>query len=89
MTLKCHHVRLWHKADISLRRSGVCFRWQSGHAADLPATPACDPKMQTGIAIHDPRGLKVALADLIEDRFVRKFDESGELDALYAAHGIA
>ncbi len=46
-------------------------------------------KMQTVISIHDPRVLKVSLADLIEDRFVRNFDESGELDALYAAYGGA
>jgi ABC-type nitrate/sulfonate/bicarbonate transport system substrate-binding protein len=43
-------------------------------------------KMQAVISIHDPRVLKVSVADLIEDRFVRKFDEDGELDALYAAY---
>jgi hypothetical protein len=43
-------------------------------------------KMQAVISIHDPRVLKVPVADLIEDRFVRKFDEDGELDALYAAY---
>lgn len=43
-------------------------------------------KMQAVIATHDPRVLKVSLAKLVEDRFVRKFDESGELDALYAAY---
>ena len=41
-------------------------------------------KMQTVISIHDPRVLNVSMADLIDDRFVRKFDEDGELDALYA-----
>ncbi|TXL78240.1 hypothetical protein FHP25_08600 [Vineibacter terrae] len=43
-------------------------------------------KMQKVISIHDPRVLKVSVKDLIEDRFVRKFDEDGELDALYAAY---
>jgi ABC-type nitrate/sulfonate/bicarbonate transport system substrate-binding protein len=43
-------------------------------------------KMQRVISIHDPRVLKVSTADLIEDQFIRKFDDSGELDALYAAH---
>ena len=45
--------------------------------------------MQTVISNHDPRVLKVSVADLIEDRFVRKFDEDGALDALYAAYGVA
>ena len=40
-------------------------------------------KMQTVISIHDPRVLNVSLADLIDDQFVRKFDEAGELKFLY------
>jgi ABC-type nitrate/sulfonate/bicarbonate transport system substrate-binding protein len=44
-------------------------------------------KMRTVISIHDPRVLKVSPADLIDDQFVRKFDESGELDALYGLAG--
>jgi len=43
-------------------------------------------KMRAVISIHDPRVLKVSPADLIDDWFVRKFDENGELDALYAAY---
>ena len=43
-------------------------------------------KMQAVISIHDPRVLKVSVANIVEDRFVRKFDEDGELDALYAAY---
>jgi hypothetical protein len=38
------------------------------------------------ISIHDPRVLNVSVADLIDDRLF-KFDEDGELDALYATHG--
>jgi hypothetical protein len=30
--------------------------------------------------------LNVSVVDLIDDQFVRKFDEDGELDALYAAY---
>ena len=45
-------------------------------------------KMQTVISIHDPRVLNVSVADLIDDQLVRKFDEDGELDALYATHGV-
>jgi ABC-type nitrate/sulfonate/bicarbonate transport system substrate-binding protein len=43
-------------------------------------------KMREVISIHDPNVLKISPADLIDDQFVRKFDESGELDALYAAY---
>jgi cytochrome c-type biogenesis protein CcmH/NrfG len=43
-------------------------------------------KMQTVISIHDPRVLNVSVVELIDDQFVRKFDEDGELDALYAAY---
>lgn len=43
-------------------------------------------KMQAVISIHDPRVLKVSVGDLVEDRFVRKFDEDGGLDALYSAY---
>jgi hypothetical protein len=42
--------------------------------------------MRAVISIHDPRVLKVSAADLIDDRFVRTFDENGELGALYAAY---
>jgi ABC-type nitrate/sulfonate/bicarbonate transport system substrate-binding protein len=45
-------------------------------------------KMQTVISIHDPRVLNVSVADLIDDQLVRKFDEGGELDALYATHSV-
>ena len=45
-------------------------------------------KMQRVISIHDSRVLDVSVADLIDDQFVRKFDEDGELDALYAAHSV-
>jgi ABC-type nitrate/sulfonate/bicarbonate transport system substrate-binding protein len=45
-------------------------------------------KMQTVISIHDPRVLNVPVADLIDDQLVRKFDEDGELDALYATHSV-
>lgn len=43
-------------------------------------------KMQRVISIHDPRVLKVSVAELIDDQLVRKFDEDGELDALYATY---
>lgn len=45
-------------------------------------------KMQSVMATHDARVLAVKIEDLIEDRFVRKLDESGEIDRLFAAHGV-
>ena len=45
-------------------------------------------KMQRIIAIHDARVLKLKIEDLIEDRFVRKLDENGTIDHLYAAYGV-
>ena len=51
------------------------------------ASPKALKKMQSIIAIHDARVLKLNIEDLIEDRFVRKLDESGQLDHQYAAYG--
>ena len=45
-------------------------------------------KMQRVIAIHDARVLKLKIEDLIEDRFVRKLDENGTIDQLYAAYRV-
>lgn len=45
-------------------------------------------KMQKVISIHNARVLNVSVADLIDDQLVRKFDEDGELDALYATHSV-
>ena len=46
-------------------------------------------KMQRVISLHDPRVLSVSVAGLIDDQLVRKFDEDGELDALYATHSLS
>jgi ABC-type nitrate/sulfonate/bicarbonate transport system substrate-binding protein len=43
-------------------------------------------KMQRVISIHDPRVLNVSVTDFIDDQLVRRFDEDGELDALYTTH---
>ena len=43
-------------------------------------------KMQTIMALHNPTVLNVRFEDLIEDRFVRKLDESGVIDRLYSAY---
>ena len=51
------------------------------------ASPKALKKMQSIIAIHDARVLKLNIEDLIEDRFVRKLDESGQIDHQYAAYG--
>ncbi len=46
-------------------------------------------KMQRVISLHDPHVLNVSVADLIDDQLVRKFDEDGELGALYATHSLS
>jgi ABC-type nitrate/sulfonate/bicarbonate transport system substrate-binding protein len=45
-------------------------------------------KMQRIMASHDARVLKLNIEDLVEDRFVRKLDENGTIDHLYAAYGV-
>lgn len=44
--------------------------------------------MQRVMALHDPKVLDLKLADLIDDRFVRKLDESGAIDRLYSTYGV-
>jgi NitT/TauT family transport system substrate-binding protein len=44
--------------------------------------------MQRVMALHDPKVLNLKLADLIEQRFVRKLDESGVIDRLYSTYGV-
>jgi ABC-type nitrate/sulfonate/bicarbonate transport system substrate-binding protein len=44
-------------------------------------------KMQAIMSAHDARVLRIDLKDLIEDPFVRKLDESGIIDELFAAYG--
>ena len=44
--------------------------------------------MQRVMALHDPKVLNLKLADLIEERFVRKLDESGVIDRLYSTYGV-
>jgi hypothetical protein len=39
------------------------------------------------MALHDPKVLNVKAENLIEDRFVRKLDESGVIDRLYRTYG--
>jgi hypothetical protein len=44
--------------------------------------------MQRVMAFHDPKVLNLKLADLIEERFVRKLDKSGVIDRLYSTYGV-
>jgi ABC-type nitrate/sulfonate/bicarbonate transport system substrate-binding protein len=64
----------------------------ASHLAELKRKPYASltalKKMQRIIAIHDARVLKLKIEDLIEDRFVRKLDENGTIDHLYAAYGV-
>lgn len=51
------------------------------------ASVAAMKSMQPVMALHDPRMLRVKVEDMIEDRFVRKLDESGAIDRFYSAYG--
>jgi len=42
---------------------------------------------QRVIALHDPNVLKLKMEDIIEERFLRKLDESGALDRIYSSYG--
>ena len=44
--------------------------------------------VQKIMALHDPKVLNLKVEDLIEDRFVRKLDESGVIDRLYSTYGV-
>ena len=40
------------------------------------------------VSLNDPKVLNVKVEELLEDRFVRGFDESGAIDRLYSTYGI-
>jgi ABC-type nitrate/sulfonate/bicarbonate transport system substrate-binding protein len=44
--------------------------------------------VQKVMAIHDPKVLDVNVEELLEDRFVRKLDDSGTIDRLYSSYGL-
>ena len=44
--------------------------------------------VQRLMALQNPRVANVKVEELVEDRFVRKLDESGFIDRLYGAHGV-
>lgn len=44
--------------------------------------------VQRVMALNDPKVLNVNVEELIEDRFVRKLDESGVIDRLYSIYGV-
>jgi NitT/TauT family transport system substrate-binding protein len=52
------------------------------------ASVAAMQNMQRVMALHDPKVLNLKLADLIEERFVRKLDESGVIERLYSTYGV-
>jgi hypothetical protein len=80
------------EGHASIPRGPQHHRWRTAASslAELRRKPCPSlaplAKMQKVISIHDPRVLNVSVIDLIDDQFVRKFDEDGELDALYAAY---
>jgi ABC-type nitrate/sulfonate/bicarbonate transport system substrate-binding protein len=63
----------------------------AGYLAELKRKPYPSlqtfRKMQRLIGQHEPRVLDLEVADWIDDRLVRKLDDSGTIDGLYAAYG--
>lgn len=52
------------------------------------ASVAAIQSMRRVMALNDPKVLNVKVEDLLEDRFVRRLDESGVIDRLYIAYGV-
>jgi ABC-type nitrate/sulfonate/bicarbonate transport system substrate-binding protein len=44
--------------------------------------------MQKVMALHEPKVLDLKVEDVIDDRFVRKLDQSGAMDRLYSTYGV-
>ena len=40
------------------------------------------------MAFHEPKVLDLKVEDVIDDRFVRKLDQSGVIDRLYTTYGV-
>ena len=59
------------------------------HASRKPyaSIPAMQ-NMQRVMALNDPKVLNVKIEDLVDDRFVRKLDQSGAIDRLYESYGV-
>ena len=54
----------------------------------LYASVAAIKSMQRVMALDDPKVLNVKVEEMIEERFLRKLDESGALDRIYSAYGV-
>lgn len=52
------------------------------------ASVAAMRNMQRVMALNDPKVLNVKVEDLVDDRFVRRLDESGAIDRLYSMYGV-
>jgi hypothetical protein len=46
-------------------------------------------KMQSVMAMHEPRVMQVRLEAIVDDQIVRNLDESGTIEQLYATHGAS
>jgi ABC-type nitrate/sulfonate/bicarbonate transport system substrate-binding protein len=44
--------------------------------------------MQKVMALHELKVLDLKVENVIDDRFVRKLDQSGEIDRLYSTYGV-
>lgn len=62
------------------------------HLANLNRKPYPSLKglrnVQRLMALHNPKVASLKVEDLVDDRFIRKLDESGFIDRLYSASGV-
>lgn len=79
-------MRAFNLADIAAAESG----YQDLLNLNRKPYPAVESlkDVQKIMALHDPKVLHLKVEDLIDDRFIRKLDESGLMDQLYRSYGL-
>jgi len=79
-------MRAFNLADIEAAESG----YQDLNNLIRKPYPAVESlkSVQEIMALHDRKVLDLKVEDLIEDRFVRKLDETGRIDQLYRTYGL-
>jgi hypothetical protein len=80
-------LKLFNATDLSTAERGYNDLADTLNAKPYPSVDGLK-NMQRVMALHDPKVLNLKAGNLIEDRFVRKLDESGEIDRLYSTYGV-
>lgn len=85
-----NHSELMKAFEVSLRITDAGTAHDSLHELWPRPHPLLSTlqRMQRIIGTHDARVLEITLERVIDDRIVRRLDESGPIDAVYASHGV-